>query len=90
MELMPGGAYSIEDVSAKIGLSKRTLQRKLSEENTTFQKQLNSVREVMALHYIENTNISTADIAYLLGYSEVNSFLRAFSTWTGKNLSDYR
>ncbi|MCI6011929.1 MAG: helix-turn-helix transcriptional regulator [Firmicutes bacterium] len=89
-ELLPGGLFSIDDVAEKLGMSRRTLQRKLTEENTTFQKQLNSVREVMALHYIENTNISTADIAYLLGYSEVNSFLRAFSTWTGKNLSDYR
>ena len=37
-ELLPGGMSSIEDVAAKLGLSRRTLQRKLSEENTTFQK----------------------------------------------------
>ena len=90
MELMPGGAYSIEDVSAKIGLSKRTLQRKLSEENTTFQKQLNSTREMLAIHYIRNTDMTTNDIAYLLGYQELNSFLRAFTAWTGTSISEYK
>lgn len=43
-ELLPSGACAIEDVAEKLGLSKRTLQRKLGEENTTFQKQLNSTR----------------------------------------------
>lgn len=90
MELMPGGAYTIDDVAAKIGLSKRTLQRKLSEENTTFQKQLNSTREMLALHYIRNTDMTTNDIAYLLGYQELNSFLRAFTSWTGISITEYK
>lgn len=74
----------------KLGLSKRTLQRKLSEENTSFQKQLNNTREILAIHYINNTDMSTNDIAYLLGYSELNSFLRAFRIWTGKTISSYK
>ena len=89
-ELLPSGACSIEDVAGKLGLSKRTLQRKLSEEKTTFQKQLNSARETLAIHYVRNTDMSTADIAYLLGYAELNSFLRAFTVWTGKSISAYR
>lgn len=89
-ELLPGGAYAIEDVAAKIGMSKRTLQRKLSEENTTFQKQLNNTREVLAIHYIRNTDMTTNDIAYLLGYQELNSFLRAFTAWTGTSITEYK
>lgn len=89
-ELLPGGACGIEDVAEKLGISKRTLQRKLSEEKTTFQKQLNSAREMLAIHYIRNTDMSAADIAYLLGYAELNSFLRAFTVWTGKSISAYR
>lgn len=89
-ELLPGGSSSIDDVAEKLGLSKRTLQRKLSEENTTFQKQLNNTREILAIHYINNTDLSTNDIAYLLGYSELNSFLRAFTVWTGKSISNYK
>ncbi|MGN0254508.1 MAG: AraC family transcriptional regulator ligand-binding domain-containing protein [Chordicoccus sp.] len=89
-ELLPGGAGTIEDVAEKLGLSKRTLQRKLSEEKTTFQKQLNSTREILAIHYIRNTNMTTNDMAYLLGYAELNSFLRAFTVWTGKSITEYR
>ena len=89
-ELLPSGACGIEDVSEKIGLTKRTLQRKLSEENTTFQKQLNSTREMLAMNYLRNTEISTNDIAFLLGYQEINSFLRAFTIWTGMSISQYK
>lgn len=88
-ELLPGGVFRIDDVAEKLGMSKRTLQRKLTEESTTFQQQLNHVRKTMAIHYIDDTDMNTADIAYLLGYSEVNSFLRAFANWTGKNLSEF-
>lgn len=89
-ELLPAGVCGVEDVAFELGLSKRTLQRKLSEEHTTFQKQLNNTREVLALHYIQNTDMSTNDIAFLLGYAELNSFLRAFTVWTGKNISAFR
>lgn len=89
-ELLPGGMSSIDDAAQKLGISRRTLQRRLSEENTTFQKQLNNTREILAIHYIQNTDMSANDIAYLLGYSELNSFLRAFTVWTGKSVSAYR
>lgn len=89
-ELLPEGAGTIEDVAEKLGLSRRTLQRKLSEENTTFQKQLNSTREILEIHYIRNTDMTTNDMAYLLGYAELNSFLRAFTVWTGKSITEYR
>jgi len=89
-ELLPAGICDIDEVALKLGLSKRTLQRKLSEENTSFQKQLNNTREILALHYIKNTQMTTNDIAFLLGYAELNSFLRAFVVWTGKNVSEFR
>lgn len=89
-ELLPAGVSGVESVAEKLGMSHRTLQRKLSEEGTTFQKQLNSTREVLALHYIKNTDMTTNDIAYLLGYAELNSFLRAFSIWTGKTITEYK
>ena len=89
-EMLPAGLCSIEDAADRLGLSKRTLQRYLSEEGTTFQKQLNSTRELLARHYIANTEMTTNDIAFLLGYQEINSFLRAFSMWTGRTISEYR
>lgn len=90
IELLPGGQSGIDDVSVKLGCSKRTLQRKLNEENTTYQKQLNHTRELLAKHYINNTDMTSNDIAYLLGYQDMNSFLRAFSLWTVMTIGEYR
>ena len=89
-EMLPAGLCTIEDAAERLGLSKRTLQRNLMEEGTTFQKQLNSTRELLARHYIANTDMTTNDIAFLLGYQEINSFLRAFTVWTGQTISEYR
>lgn len=89
-ELLPAGSGTVEDVAEKLGISKRTLQRKLTEEGTSFQKQLNGTRELLAKNYIRNTDMSSEDIAFLLGYQEINSFLRAFSLWTGMGISEYR
>ncbi|MDY2960387.1 MAG: helix-turn-helix transcriptional regulator [Hornefia sp.] len=89
-ELLPAGKCTIDDAAEKLGMSKRTLQRHLSEENTSFQKQLNATREMLAKHYIKTTDMSIDDMAFLLGYLEVNSFLRAFNVWTGMSISEYR
>ncbi len=90
MELLPSGECTIDDVAKKLFTSKRTIQRKLQEEDTNFQKQLNHTRELLAKHYIKNTQMTTEDIAYLLGYQDTSSFLRAFSIWTGKTVSEFR
>ncbi|MGN0143691.1 MAG: helix-turn-helix domain-containing protein [Clostridium sp.] len=90
IELLPIGCSSIEEVSKKLGISKRTLQRKLSEEKTTFQKQLNHTRELLAKNYIKNTDMTSDDIAFLLGYQDLNSFFRAFQVWTGMNVTEYK
>ena len=89
-ELLPSGACTVEDAAGKLGCSKRTLQRKLQEENTSFQKQLNHTRELLARNYLAHTTMTTEDIAFLLGYQECGSFLRAFAVWTGQTVSEYR
>ena len=90
VENLPAGKSGIEDVAAALGTSKRSLQRKLKEEETTFQRQLNHVRELLAKNYIQNTQLSSEDIAYLLGYQDLNSFFRAFSLWTGETVTAYK
>lgn len=90
IELLPAGEGSIDDVSSKLGCSTRTLQRKLKEQDTTFQKQLNHTRELLARHYLKNSDMSSDDIAYLLGYQDLNSFVRAFHIWTGITISEYK
>ena len=90
MELLPSGECTIEDVARKLGYSRRSLQRKLQEENTNFQKQLNHTRELLAKYYVGSTEMRAEDIAYLLGYQDLSSFLRAFSVWTGTTVGEYR
>lgn len=90
MELLPSGECTIDDVAKKLGYSKRSLQRKLQEEDTNFQKQLSHTRELLARTYRANTDMTTEDIAFLLGYQESGSFLRAFTVWTGQTVIEYR
>ena len=90
VELLPRGTATIDDVAPALGVSKRTLQRKLKAEETNFQQQLNATREMLAKNYLLNTTMSTDDIAFLLAYQETNSFLRAFHAWTGESVQQYR
>lgn len=89
-KMLPTGEASIEILANEIGISKRTIQRKLAAEHTTFQGELSAVREEFAKKYLKNTNVSTKEIAFLLGYDEFNSFTRAFKSWTGKTISEYK
>jgi AraC-like DNA-binding protein len=84
LELLPAGQASMDAVARKLGLSTRTLQRRLLVEGTTFQDSLNRTREALARHYLSNSRMSAAEISFLLGYEDPNSFYRAFRTWTGQ------
>lgn len=82
-ELLPSDLSSIEEVASRLGLSKRTLQRRLNSENTSFQDVLNGTREKLAHHYLKNSLISCEEISFLLGYEDPNSFIRAYKSWSG-------
>ncbi|WP_157950013.1 AraC family transcriptional regulator [Vallitalea okinawensis] len=89
-ELIPAGEANVESVAKELALSIRSLQRKLSSENTTFIKELNHTRELLARNYLKDKSISNDDIAFLIGYSEANAFQRAFRNWTGMTTGQYR
>lgn len=90
VEMLPAGEGSADDVAKRLGVSRRTMQRRLGEEGTSFQKQLNHTRELLAKHYLSTTVMTTDQIAYMLGYLELNSFLRAFTAWTGESPTRWR
>ena len=90
VELLPAGKTSVDDVASKLCMSRRTLQRKLTDEQTTFQQQLNATRLLLAKNYLKNSERTSDDIAFLLGYEDTTSFLRAFNVWTGMTVSAYR
>ena len=89
-ELLPSGLCSIDDVAKKLAVGKRTLQRHLNNENTCFQSELNKTRENLARHYLKNTAFPSAQISFLLGFDDPNSFVRAFRSWTGKTPESIR
>ncbi|MFK7999285.1 MAG: AraC family transcriptional regulator ligand-binding domain-containing protein [Polyangiales bacterium] len=80
---LPSGRTSIDDVAQDLGTSKRTLQRWLREEGTSFREVLRETRVTLATHYLRATNIPVAEVSLLLGFEEPNSFYRAFQSWTG-------
>lgn len=82
-EALPAGDPSVSGVSNQLGTTVRTLQRQLSDEGTTFQAILANTRENLARHYLARREVRTPEIAFLLGYSDTNSFYRAFKGWTG-------
>lgn len=87
---IPSGNFTIEDIAHSLGISSRTLQRNLSSEGSKFNKELQEVQKLLALNYLKKADISTDEVAYLVGYAEVSSFSRAFKKWTGKTISQYR
>lgn len=89
-ELIPVGEDCIESVAKEMAFSVRSLQRKLANENTTFIKQLNHTKELLARNYLKDINMSNDEIAFLIGYSDVNAFRRAFRNWTGMTPREYR
>ncbi|WP_068110313.1 AraC family transcriptional regulator [Tropicimonas marinistellae] len=83
MEALPSGRTAIAEVAPRLGLSPRSLQRRLGEAGTSYQGELTALRRRLATDYLRNTAHSSAEISYLLGYADPNSFTRAFHTWTG-------
>lgn len=84
LEALPSGQGNIDAVSRRLAMSRRTLQRHLDSEGLSFAGVLRETRQALAQHYLGNTRLPAAEIAFLLGFEEPNSFYRAFRRWTGK------
>ncbi|EMS97417.1 AraC family transcriptional regulator [Agrobacterium tumefaciens str. Cherry 2E-2-2] len=90
IEGIPSGRISIEAIAGKLMMSKRTLQRRIETEGASYQQLLAETREALAHHYLRKTTLPLAEISFLLGFDEPNSFYRAFRTWTGKTPESVR
>ena len=82
-ETICGERPAVEKVAKSLGMSPRTLQRRLGELGTTYQALLDQVRHRSARRLLANTDLGAAEVAFLLGFEECNSFTRAFHTWEG-------
>jgi AraC-like DNA-binding protein len=82
-EKLTGRRPTIEDIADALHLSSRTLQRRLQESGSSFQRVLEEARHQLARHYLNNSVLELNEAAYLLGYEDANSFVRAFRSWEG-------
>lgn len=80
---LTGRRPSIEDVADALHVSSRTLQRRLQDSGSSFKRVLEEARHHLARHYLNNSALELNEAAYLLGYEDANSFVRAFRTWEG-------
>ncbi len=80
---LTGHRPSIDAIARDLHLSSRTLQRRLQEAGLSYQRVLDDARHQMARYYLGNSVLELNEAAYLLGYEDSNSFVRAFRGWEG-------
>ena len=88
--LLPHGRVLVEDVARGVGMSERTLVRRLSDEGLSFTEILQKLRRDLAVRYLTDRKLHVSKVAWLLGFQEVSSFTHAFKRWTGKTPSKMR
>ena len=90
-ESLRAGHVSTLRVAKRLHLSERTLRRRLQEEGTNFKTTLEGVRRELALNYLQYQHeLSIAEIAFMLGFSQTPAFSRAFKRWLGCSPNEYR
>lgn len=87
---LSGERPSVAKLARELHLSPRTLQRRLEEEGTTYQGLLDEVRHESARRLLASTDLDASEVAFLLGYEELNSFVRAFQGWEGTTPNRWR
>jgi len=84
------GAFpSLERAASEMGMSGRTLRRRLAEDGTTYQKELDIIRERFARGYFARGGQSISELSDLLGFSDSSAFAKSFRRWTSKSPKEY-
>jgi AraC-like DNA-binding protein len=84
------GRASLDQVAPALGLSPRTLHRRLADHGCSFRDLTDAVRRSRAESYLRNPDISLVEIAFMLGYTEQSTFQHAFKRWTGQTPGEFR
>lgn len=87
---LPHGKSQAGEIARKLGVSQRTLVRRLAAEGLSFTEVVDELKHKLADHYLRDAQLSISQIAWLLGYREISAFARAFKRWTGKSPREAR
>ena len=90
IERLPAGSASINAIAGELGLSSKTLERRLAEQGESFSARLDRTRFNAVTHYLENPDMGLTQVAYLAGYTESAALVRAFKRWTGETPAKFR
>jgi len=88
--LLPHGQGRLSEVAARLGVSIRTLERRLAEESVSFLDVLDNLRCDLAKRYLQEPNLPISEISWLLGYADPSAFTHSFRRWTGKSPTQLR
>jgi AraC-like DNA-binding protein len=89
-DLLARGEANADYACRAMKLSRRTLQRRLKAEKTSFQKVLQEVRAELAVRYLSDRRLKALEVAMLLGYNNFSSFTTAFKSWYDMPPAEYR
>jgi AraC-like DNA-binding protein len=87
---LAGKRPTLQHIAHELGMSARTLQRRLTDAEMTFQQLVEDTRRELAQHYLKHSAVELNEAAFLLGYEDANSFFRAFHTWEGTSPGEWR
>ncbi len=82
VKVLPSGPPALENVARQLGISARSLRRHLAEEETSFQGLVEETRSDLAKRYLQDPRLTVSEIAFLVGFSDLSPFQRAFRRWT--------
>ncbi len=84
------GVPTLADVAGRLGMSSRTLQRRLSTDGLAYQDLVLDARKTLSEQLLRRTDYALAEIAFLTGFSDQSTFTRAFKRWHGKTPASFR
>ncbi|CAI0991069.1 Urease operon transcriptional activator [Serratia entomophila] len=87
---MRGQRPSVNSVAAELYISPRTLQRRLQQHGYSYQQLLDKTRHRTACQLLADTDLEAGEIAFVLGFEEMNSFSRAFMQWESQTPNRWR
>ena len=90
VQALSGGVPTLPQMGGRLGMSGRTLQRRLGEAGLSYRDLVDQSRKELADRLLRKTDYGLAEIAFLTGFSEQSAFHRAFNRWTGQTPRSYR